>query len=139
MLDYLEKNPGDKTVDGLRSIAINVLGHSCYGHNQPWSPESYHNNLQKEELSYFQAISLVTVMIVEAAFLPSKLLKLPIMPRSLRMLGEAVEKLPGFTKNLLEQERKVASQSSGSRNNLLSMLVEQSDQGKREGGSGLSL
>ena len=85
MLDYLEKNPGDETVDGLRNLAINVLGHSCYDHSKSWSPESYNptNNLQTDGLSYFQAISLVTVMILEAAFLPSKFLKLPIMPRSL--------------------------------------------------------
>jgi hypothetical protein len=141
MLDYLEKNPGDKTVDGLRNLAINVLGHSCYGHNKSWSPESYNpaNNLQNEGQSYFQAISLVTVMILEAAFLPSKLLKLPIMPRSLRLLGEAMENLPQYTQDLLDQERQAASQGCGSRNNLLSMLVQLSDQGQREGGSGLSL
>jgi hypothetical protein len=141
MLEYLEKNPGDKTVDGLRNIAINVLGHSCYGHSQPWSPESYNpgNNLQNGGLSYFQAISLVTIMILEAALLPSKLLKLPIMPTSLQMLGEAVENLPRFTKDMLDQERKICSQDSETRNNLLSMLVRLSDQGKKEGGSGLSL
>lgn len=141
MLDYLEKNPGDNTIDGLRNIAINVLGHSCYGQSQPWSPESYNpgNNLPKEGSSYFQAISLVTIMILEAAFLPSKLLKLPVMPQSLQMLGNAVEDLPKFTKKMLDQERKVADQDSGPRNNLLSMLVRLSDQGKKEGGSGLSL
>jgi len=78
-------------------------------------------------------------MLLEAAFLPSKLLKLPIMPTSLQLLGEAVENLPQFTKDMLNQERKASSQLSGSRNNLLSMLVQLSDQGKREGGSGLSL
>ena len=141
MLDYLEKNPGDKTVDGLRNIAINVLGHTSYGHSQPWSPEFYDldNNLQKGGLTYFQAVSLVTVMIVEAALLPSKLLKLPIMPRSLRLLGDAVENLPHFTKDLLDRERKASSELSGPRNNLLSLLVQLSDQGKKEGGSGLSL
>jgi len=141
MLDYLEKNPGDKTVDGLRNIAINVLVHTNYGHSQPWSPEPYNldNNLQKEGLNYFQAISVVTIMILEAALLPSKLLKLPIMPRSLRLLGDAVENLPHFTKDLLDRERKASSELSGPRNSLLSMLVQFSDQDKREGGSGLSL
>jgi len=56
MLDYLEENPGDKTIDGLRNIAINVLGHTCYGQSQPWSPEAYNpssNTLQNGGLTYF--------------------------------------------------------------------------------------
>src|ERR1700761_7187304 len=39
MSDYLIKNPGCKTIDGLRNIAINVLGRSSYGQSQEWTPD----------------------------------------------------------------------------------------------------
>ena len=139
MLDYLEKHPGDKTLDGLRNIAINVLGYSTYGQSQPWSPEPYNpNHSQKKAAPYFRAMLLVTEMILEAAFLPPKFLKLPVMSPSLQLLGEAIENLPQYTKDMLDRERQAARQGLGPRNNLLSLLVQLCDQ-RRESSSGLSL
>ena len=141
MLDYLEKHPGGETLDGLHNIAINILGHAGYGQSQDWFPEPYKlaGNIQKAELSYFNAIGLITVMLLEAAFLHPKLLKLPIMSPALRLLGKAMEGLPQMAKDLLDSERKSAKQGSAPRTNLLSMLIRLSDQGKREDKSGLFL
>ncbi len=141
MLDYLEKHPGGKTLDGLHNVAINVLGHAGYGQSQDWFPEPYKltGNIQNGELSYFNAIGLITLMLIEAAFLPPKFLKLPIMSPAHRLLGKAMEDLPRIAKDLLDSERKSAKQGSAPRVNLLSMLVRLSDQGKRGDNSGLFL
>jgi Cytochrome P450 len=140
MLDYLETHPGGEVLDGLHNIAINVLGHAGYGQSQNWSPEPYKlANIQKEELSYFNAIGLITIMLLEAAFLPPKFLKLPIMPPAIKLLGKAMEDLPRISEELLNSERQAAREGSRPRNNLLSMLVQLSDQGKRGDNSGLFL
>jgi cytochrome P450 len=140
MLSYLEAHPGGEALDGLHNIAINVLGHVGYGQTQTWSPEPYKlANMQKKDLSYFNAIGLVTMMLLEAAFLPAKLLKLYIMPPAFRLLGKAMEELPRITEDLLNSERQAAKEGSRPRNNLLSMLVQLSDQGKDGDKSGLFL
>lgn len=140
MLDYLVDHPGGEILDGLHNIAINVLGQAGYGQSTPWSPEPYKSaNLQKEKLSYFNAIGLITIMLLEAAFLPPKFMKLSFMPPALKLLGKAMEDLPRLARELLDSERQVAKQGSGPRSNLLSMLVQFSDSGKSEGSSDLYL
>jgi cytochrome P450 len=141
MLKYLIRHPGNKTIDGLRNVAINVLGHSGYGQTQPWSAKSHADtkNSDKEDMSYFKAISLVTIMLIEAALLPPKLMKLPFMPASLRLLGHAMENLPRYTNDLLNRERETKVENGQARTNLLSMLVQLSDQEKSGGKTGLSL
>lgn len=141
MLDYLEKHPGGEVLDGLHNVAINIIGHAGYGQSKDWSPEPYKlaTNIQKEELSYFNAIGLTTIMLLEAAFLPPKFLKLPIMSPALQLLGKAMEELPQISKDLLDSERQSAKQGARPRSNLLSMLVQLSDEGKRGDNSGLFL
>ena len=141
MLEYLENHPGGETLEGLHNVAINVIGYAGYGQSHPWSPEPYKDatNLHKEELSYFNAIGLITILLLEAAFLPPKFLKMPFMSPAHRLLGRAMEELPGISIDLLDSERQAANKGSGPRNNLLSMLVRLSDEGKSEGNSGLSL
>jgi cytochrome P450 len=90
-------------------------------------------------LSYFNAIGLITILLLEAAFLPPRFLKMPFMSPAHRLLGRAMEELPSLSKELLDSERQAAEHGSGPRNNLLSNLVRLSDEGKAEGGAGLSL
>jgi cytochrome P450 len=141
MLDHLLIKPGDETLDGLKRIAINILGHVGYGNTQDWIPDadSQTETLRKEDLNYFNAISLITIYLMESAFLPPWLMKLSFMPKYMHILGNAVEDIPRYTKALLDGERKAAKQESGSRNYFLSMLVKLSDQTKCEGGTALAL
>jgi len=141
MLDYLEKHPGGNTLEGLHNIAINIIGHSGYGQTRDWTPIPYKDatGLSKGEMSYFNAIGLITIMLIEAALLPPKFMKLPFMPVALRTLGQAMEDLPRISKDLLDSERQAAKQGAGPRNTLLSMLVQISDRGKTGGDTGLSL
>src|ERR1700744_5746378 len=140
MLDHLEHHPGSQTLEGLHNIAINVIGFAGYGHRLTWSPEPYKDatNLRKEKLSYFNAIGLITIMLLEAALLPPWFLKMPFMGPAHRLLGRAMEELPTLSKELLDSEREAAKKGSGPRNNLLSNLVRLSDEGKAETGLSLS-
>jgi cytochrome P450 len=139
MSDYLVKNPGNKTLDGLRNIAINVLGRSSYGQSQEWTPdEPIDTNDLQQELTYFKCISLITIMLLPAAFLSPKLLKLWLMPSSFRLLGRGMDVLPKLTRDLLDSERKIAKEASEPRNNLLSQMIKLSDDSKASK-SGLTL
>jgi len=140
MFKYLVQHPGDKTVDGLRNLAINVLGHSGYGQSQPWTPESYTvHDTDADEMNYFKAVWLVTLNLIQAALLPPKLLKLPFMPRTWRALGKVMNNIQTYAEDLLDSERELQKLDSATpRTNVLSQLVQLSDEGRR-GSSGLSL
>jgi Cytochrome P450 len=134
MVDYLISHPSDndKTIDGLRTIAINVLGHSGYGQSRTWTPKAFNpsenqGGEKKNDLTYFDAIYLVTIQLLEAAFIPTKIMQLPFMPKSLRLLGEAMEDFPRKTKELLNEERREQRSSNEARGNFLSMMVQLSD------------
>ncbi|KIW01468.1 uncharacterized protein PV09_07225 [Verruconis gallopava] len=139
MSDYLVRNSGNKTIDGLRNIAINVLGRSSYGQNQEWTPdEPVDTSDIHQELTYFKSISLVTSMLLPAAFIPPILMDLWFLPTALRLLGRGLKMLPKLTSELLENERRVAEVDQVPRNNLLSQMVQLSDHSKASK-SGLTL
>lgn len=140
MSKYLAQNPSGKTIDGLRSIAINVLGHSGYGQSQPWTSESYTvQDSDSDEMNYFKAVWLVTFNLIQAALLPSKMLKLPFMPPTSRALGKVMDNIQTYAEDLLDRERELAKlDSTTPRTNVLSQLVQLSDEG-RKGSSGPSL
>jgi hypothetical protein len=114
------------TIDGLRSIAINVLGQAGYGQPQHWSPQEK-VAANDGTMSYFDAVSRVIYLLVLAALIPSWILRLGFMPNTLRELGQAVQEYPTHTTNLLDKERVLAKESGEERSNLLAMLAKLSD------------
>ncbi len=131
MADYIVKNPGRKTIDGLRNIAINVLGCSSYGQSEDWTPDQPIDTTDvKQDLTYFNGISLITMMLLQAAFIPPKLMKLWFMPSAVQLLGRGMEILPKLTNNLLDNERKASKEGLTPRNNLLSQMIQLSDASK---------
>ncbi|PVI01600.1 cytochrome P450, partial [Periconia macrospinosa] len=92
------------TIPGFRAIAINVLTRIAYGHKEPFALLSSSYD-PKSDISYVDGIRLSVEFLVLAAFLPWRLLSLPIMPRSVQTLGVALQKLPELTKNMLRRER----------------------------------
>jgi len=119
---------------------MNVLARIAYGHNKPFalSPSS---TRQSSDISYVDAISLVTEKLIYAAFLPASFLDLPFMPRVSQQLGTALKRLPGLTRDMLNQERwKSASATSditqtterpnNSSGTIMKTLVRLSDQEK---------
>jgi cytochrome P450 len=134
MLTYfLNTNEGvsNETIDGLRSIAIHVLGSAGYGISQPWGQQ------EKElpsghKLGYIDALTAVMNDFVLAALLPAKVLMLRIMPEYVRKVGTAMGEFPMYTREMLEKERMLSTSSAQPRNNLMSTLVKASDEEKKQ-------
>jgi hypothetical protein len=129
-----------KIVPGLRTIAMNVLARIAYGHNKPFVSSSPPTK-PSADISYVDAISLVTEYLIYAAFLPASFLGLPFMPQVSRRLGTALERLPALTQDMLNQERQKSATVSpditqttvspdNNRGTIMEILVQLSDQEK---------
>ncbi|WQF83646.1 Putative cytochrome P450 [Colletotrichum destructivum] len=132
------------TIPGLRSVAINVLTRIAYGHRKPFALPSLPRD-PRAPMSYVDAISLVTQLLVPSAFVPVWLLSLPVMPRLLRTLGAALARMPALTADMLDQERRRAAEQQQQQqqqdttaaggnhapDTIMSMLVRLSDQEKK--------
>lgn len=116
----------DATIGGLRTIAINVLMSAGYGVSQSWKHGSGEPP-QGHSLSYIETVSVVVHNYLVAALVPARLLRLPVMPTSLRKLGAAVFDFPARTKEMVEKERKATGLL---RSNMMSALVKASDDEK---------
>ncbi|KAJ5594125.1 uncharacterized protein N7459_000333 [Penicillium hispanicum] len=140
MAEYMVDHPGNETLDGLHSIAINVIGKSGFNQTQEWSPTVRDSTSEATSgrSAYFALLSLVTGMILEAAFMPRKLMKLPLMPLRLQKLGMHLEKAPKYLQEVLDEERQAAD-NMGPRNNFLSLMLKFADEEKHSGPTGFSL
>lgn len=133
MLDHcLTSNKGetDETVDGLRGIAIHVLGSAGYGISQPWKEEAQEPE-PGHKLTCIDGLHAVINNFIFAAVLPAKILTLPLMPKAIRKLGIAVQEFPIYSREMLERERALSVSSTQTRNNLMSTLVKASDAEKQ--------
>jgi hypothetical protein len=113
---------------------MNVLGQAGYGQPQHWSAEEETENVDGK-MTYFDAVSRVINLLVPAAILPAKVLRMSFMPNGLRKLGQAIEEYPGHTTTLLNKERVLASESGEERSNLLAMLARLSDGDGKDSGN----
>lgn len=133
MVEYMLKQPGqlsNDAINGLRAITINVLGQIAYGQPGAFKPMKLPRD-PSADMTYVEAISLCAEFLVFSVFFPSALLRLPIMPKELQTLGAAKQRIPSLKANMLEQERRRIASSANTRDNLMSMLVQLSDQGKK--------
>jgi hypothetical protein len=143
MAGFLLRMPAglaDDTISSLRAVAINVLGRVGYDEPNPFRPMELPRT-PDAPMTYVEAISICTELLVLASLLPGWLLRLPFMPTPIRTVGAALANLPGLTKDMLDEERRQAAETDTARDNLMSMLVRLSDQGKADdrlgkGGSG---
>lgn len=132
MLDYFMTTFGgetNETIEGLRSIAMNVLGSAGYGTPQPWKQDVKASE-SGYKLSYVDAVSAVINNIIAVAVIPAAVFSLPIWPDSVRRIGVGLQEFPLRTKEMLEAERKSASTDASPRNNMMSTLVRLSDSAK---------
>lgn len=126
------------TLEGLRSIALNVLGQAGYGQPQHWS-SSTDAASEDGKMTVFDAVSRIIPNLIPAAILPTSLLRLGIMPKLLRDIGEAVDDYPGLTNAMINKEKALAHDSGEERSNFIAMLARLSDgDGKIDGKSRLS-
>ncbi|PWY78185.1 cytochrome P450 monooxygenase [Aspergillus heteromorphus CBS 117.55] len=120
-----KKNEGSNdTLTGLRTLAINVLGQAGYGQNAPWTPDfdfsdtGTSSNSTSDQtsgrVSYFKTIAMVTDRFIEAALIPGWIKQLPFMPAYLQRLGREMERVPGYIRGILDEERNSSSSSASS-------------------------
>ena len=141
MVNYMIHHPGGETLDGLHSVAINVIGKAGYNQHQEWSPMVAHVTPEEDSgrAAYFAMLSLVTTKLHEAAFIPPKILQLPFMPSSSQSLGRRLERAPQSVQEVLAEEKEAVANTTGPRNNFLSLLLKLSEEEKQSGGDGFSL
>lgn len=89
--------PAHDTIASLRAVTINVLGR--VGYDQVFRPIELPNT-PDAPMTYVDAISLCTEMLVPAAMPPSWLLRLPFLPIPVRTVGAASAKIPALTEEI---------------------------------------
>lgn len=154
MIDYLVHHPGGETLDGLRSVAINVLGSAAYGYSQPWSPgfaESLSGGSSIDEknwgsgrVAYFKTVALVVDSFIAAVLIPNSIKKLPFMPESLQFIGRQMERVPQYVKQIFDAHQITKSTAEpekekvSRKENVLDMLLQYS-QNREKATNGLYL
>ncbi|PGH15347.1 hypothetical protein AJ79_02513 [Helicocarpus griseus UAMH5409] len=108
MVNYMVKNPGNQTLNGLKSVAINVIGQAGYSQKGVWAPNLRDGTGEAKtgKAAYWETLSLAAEMLIEAALLPTKVMRLPFMPPALRLLGYHMERASGYTKELSDEEKR---------------------------------
>ena len=133
MLEHLTQatEGTNETLEGIKTIAIHVLGAAGYGFSQPWKEEKQ-PPLPGYKLTYIEAVREVIDNLIFATIVPVWLLLLPFMPDFIRRIGTAVEEFPVHTRKTLEDERKRAAKATDkeSHANLMSMMVKMTDESK---------
>lgn len=136
MVDYFSKQTStNETVNGLRSVAINVLGQAGYGQSQTWNVEGI-PVAQDGKWTYFGAISVIIDYITVSAFVNSRLMRAFFMPKAVQKIGVAMQQAPIKADEMLEKERSHFASGSETKDNMMSMLVRlgvQGDPGKESG------
>lgn len=116
------KGETNLTLQGLRSIALNVLGQAGYGEPRKWSIGKSVTS-EDANMTFFDAVSIAIPLMIPAAILPAWLLRLRFMPKVLRDLGEAVDVYPGHTAALINKEKALANETGEDRSNFIAMLA----------------
>jgi cytochrome P450 len=119
------------TIEGLRAIAMNVLGQTGYGQPQHWTVDEAVES-KDGKMTYFDAITKIINLLVPAALFPTALMRLGFMPDALRKLGQAMEEYPEHTNELIHKERSLAATGGEERNNFLAMRARLSDQDNKD-------
>ncbi|KAJ4123007.1 hypothetical protein NW768_009999 [Fusarium equiseti] len=134
LMEPTTANKSSDSLPGLRATAINVLTRVAYGRHTQFSISSSYRDSNKN-LSYVDAVALVTDLLLAAAFVPPSILRLPFMPRLSKRLGEALVQLPSLTADMLDQERERSSSAPSDevQNTIMTTLVRLSDQAKADG------
>ncbi|KEF51793.1 uncharacterized protein A1O9_12130 [Exophiala aquamarina CBS 119918] len=121
------KGVTDETLQGMKTIAINVLGTVGFGISQPWKQGEAQKPEKGFRHTYMEATRTVVENIIEAAVIPAKLLTTPLFAPSWQAIGHAKNEFPIHTKRMLARERELQRTTSETRSNLMSILVKIAD------------
>jgi len=116
------------TIEGLRTIAINVIGLTSYGKRQGWSEAANSSKPPAgHKLTFMEALLAIVNNHIISVFVPAKFLTTSFMPRMLQTLGHATIEFPQYAREMIAGER---ASLTGS-NSLLGALVKIADDKKR--------
>ena len=91
----------DQVVEGVRSIAINVIGSVGFGRVHPWPQTIYKAEAPAGyKLSFMEATLAIVNNLIVAVFVSPSVLKLSLMPKALQDLGAARTEFPRYAKEL---------------------------------------
>ena len=105
-------NPRDseetgETIEGLRLIAINVIGYVGYNTRRAWVKRV--TPPVENKLTFMEATLAIVNNIILAVALPDLILRSRLMPAVIRTLGEAKTVFPNYARSFVAKERVFAS------------------------------
>ena len=125
-----EQGETNSVVEGVRTIAINVIASIGYGDRSSWTQTTNDVGTPPAgfNLSFMEAVLAVVNNHIVSVFVSANILTLSFMPKVLRTLGAATTDFPKHAKIIIAEDRK----SPGTRNSLISALVKIADDQKHQ-------
>ena len=119
------KGETNSVVEGVRTIAINVIASIAYGDRRSWTQTTSDVGTPPAgfDLSFMEAVLAIVNNHIVSVFVSANILTLSFMPKVLRTLGAATVDFPKYAKGFIVEER----QSPGTRNSLIGALVKIAD------------
>lgn len=124
----------DRSIEGLRNIAINVLGAATYGTPRQWAEEE-EKAPAGHKLSYIEALLFILNHFAASMYFEPPVLRLPFMPSSMHKLADALTEYPGYVEDMIAAER---ANADADRNNIMTAMIKVSDQDKNKNEQGNS-
>ena len=137
MLAYFGSLPGattDRAIEGMRTIAMNVLGAAGYGTPASWTPDGEKGLKPPKghKMSFLESIATIADNLLPATVGPKWMFDLPFMPDKVKRIGIAVEEFEPHADALVRQEREAGGLEAS--NTLTGTMVRISDREKAAGG-----
>lgn len=114
------------TIEGVKRIAINVIGSTGYGSRRSWV-EAASDAVPSAgyKLTFTEAVLAIVNNFILSVFLPTELLCCRIMPNVIQTLGAATKEFPGYARDFIAEE----SGSPSTQNTLIGALVKDMSMG----------
>lgn len=120
----------DVIIEGVRTIAMNVIGSVGYGSIQNWAHiASGRSKIPPgHQLTFMEVMLSIVSSHIVAVFVPARILLHPCMPKRIQRIGIATTEFPLYSRDLITQERSAGGRPS----TLIGVLVKISNgQGAR--------
>ena len=120
-------SPITTTAKDVRALSLNVLAHVGFRKTYPFDGKAENTSTQ-EALSFRQTLCFVLDNALLTMVVPAKFLRLPFLPFKWRQVGEAIDTLRHHMMALYKEEKSSSVQDSREPPNLMSTMVQASEQ-----------
>lgn len=134
------ENGANTIAEDTKILALNVSTYAGFGKSYPFAgrlPKTQTYQLDRE-MTYQSALSIVLQSILPLFVIPYRLLFFPFLPKSLRILSQAIHVFRVHVATMVERERALVHKRDIGSDNLVSALIRASEevpQGKVDGES----